>query len=119
MTTTKPHSGLVELHLAVLLFGGMALFSKLIPLSALNITFLRCFIAAIMLATIIKATKGPLRLQRQRDYWAALAFGTFRDMSVLALGDLFCRDAVFIRRHWHDCLVYLPRHDGINRTINQ
>mgnify|MGYP003638295927 FL=1 len=76
MTPTKPHTGLVELHLAVLLFGGTALFSKLIPLSALNITFLRCIIAAIVLAAMIKATKRPLRLQRQQDYWAALALGT-------------------------------------------
>ena len=76
MTPTKPHTGLVELHLAVLLFGGTALFSKLIPLSALNITFLRCIIAAMVLAAIIKATKRPLRLQRQQDYWAALALGT-------------------------------------------
>ncbi|RPA33789.1 DMT family transporter [Shewanella frigidimarina] len=76
MTPTKPHTGLVELHLAVLLFGGTALFSKLIPLSALNITFLRCIIAAMVLAAIIKAAKHPLRLQRQQDYWAALALGT-------------------------------------------
>ncbi|MGI2177461.1 DMT family transporter [Shewanella frigidimarina] len=76
MTPTKPHTGLVELHIAVLLFGGTALFSKLIPLSALNITFLRCIIAAMVLAAMVKASKRPLKLQRQQDYWAALALGT-------------------------------------------
>ncbi|MGX9463197.1 DMT family transporter [Shewanella sp. A14] len=76
MMPAKPNLGLVELHLAVLLFGGTALFSKLIPLSALNITFLRCIVAALILAIIVKVTNRPLRLQRQQDYWAAVALGT-------------------------------------------
>jgi len=68
-------SGLLELHLAVLLFGGTALFSKLIPLSALDITLLRCFVAALVLAIIVKASKHRLLLNSGRDYLIALGLG--------------------------------------------
>lgn len=71
----KPRSGLIELHLAVLLFGGTALFSKLIPLSALNITFLRCIVAAFALALLVKATQKSLVLHHKRDYFIALGLG--------------------------------------------
>ncbi len=116
MTVTKPHSGLVELHLAVLLFGGTTLFSKLIPLSALNITFLRCIIAAIVLAIIIKTTKRPLRLQRQPRLLGGLSV---RDVSLPTLGNLLCFHAVIFCRHWHDCFFYVSRHDSVNRTLDQ
>ncbi|MCG9697496.1 DMT family transporter [Shewanella sp. Isolate11] len=68
-------SGLIELHIAVLLFGGTALFSKLIPLSALDITLLRCCVAAVILALLVKATGSKLRLNSQRDYFVALGLG--------------------------------------------
>ncbi|MCL2918426.1 DMT family transporter [Shewanella litorisediminis] len=72
---SKTSSGLLELHSAVLLFGGTALFSKLIPLGALDITVYRCAIAALVLALIVKATRHPLRLGNTRDYGIALALG--------------------------------------------
>lgn len=68
-------TGLLELHIAVLLFGGTALFSKLIPLSALDITLLRCFIAAIVLALLVKSMGSRLRLNSQRDYFVAIGLG--------------------------------------------
>ena len=68
-------SGLLELHIAVLLFGGTALFSKLIPLNALDITLLRCVVAAIVLALIVKASKGRLRLNSSKDYFIAIGLG--------------------------------------------
>ncbi|QIR16086.1 DMT family transporter [Shewanella aestuarii] len=71
----KPRSGLIELHLAVLLFGGTALFSKLIPLSALNITFLRCIVAAFTLALLVKVTQKSLALHHKKDYLIALGLG--------------------------------------------
>jgi len=74
-TANQKQSGLLELHLAVLLFGGTALFSKLIPLSALDITLLRCFIAALVLAIIVKASKHRLLLNSGRDYLIALGLG--------------------------------------------
>lgn len=71
----KKQSGLLELHLAVLLFGGTALFSKLIPLNALDITLLRCVVAAIVLALIVKASKNKLRLNSTKDYFIAVGLG--------------------------------------------
>ncbi|WP_076415768.1 DMT family transporter [Shewanella sp. UCD-KL12] len=73
--TNTQHSGLLQLHLAVLLFGGTALFSKLIPLSALDITVLRCAVAAVVLAIIVKASKGNLSLQASKDYFIAIGLG--------------------------------------------
>lgn len=68
-------SGLLQLHLAVLLFGGTALFSKLIPLSALDITLLRCSVAAIALAILVKSSKQALRLNQAKDYGIAIILG--------------------------------------------
>ncbi|MCL1139512.1 DMT family transporter [Shewanella pneumatophori] len=68
-------TGLLELHFAVLLFGGTALFSKLIPLSALDITLLRCVVAATVLALIVKLSKQPIRLSAGKDYLIAIGLG--------------------------------------------
>ncbi|MCK8046806.1 DMT family transporter [Shewanella sp. 1CM18E] len=68
-------TGLLELHFAVLLFGGTALFSKLIPLSALDITLLRCVVAATVLALIVKLSKQSIRLSATKDYLIAIGLG--------------------------------------------
>ncbi|MCG9728585.1 DMT family transporter [Shewanella sp. Isolate13] len=68
-------TGLLELHFAVLLFGGTALFSKLIPLSALDITLLRCLVAATVLALIVKLSKQRLSLNAKKDYFIAIGLG--------------------------------------------
>lgn len=74
MSSAKP-SGLIELHLAVLLFGGTALFSKLIPLSALDITFLRCIVAATVLGLLVKFSRKRLTLASKQDYLVAIGLG--------------------------------------------
>ena len=74
MSSAKP-SGLIELHLAVLLFGGTALFSKLIPLSALDITFLRCIVAATVLGLLVKFSRKRLTLVSKQDYLVAIGLG--------------------------------------------
>ncbi|MCS6134643.1 DMT family transporter [Shewanella baltica] len=74
MSSTKP-SGLIELHLAVLLFGGTALFSKLIPLSALDITFLRSIVAATVLGLLVKLSRKRLTLASKQDYLVAIGLG--------------------------------------------
>lgn len=74
-TVNNKQSGLLELHFAVLLFGGTALFSKLIPLSALDITLLRCVVAAFILALIIKVSRNRLRLNNSKDYIVAIGLG--------------------------------------------
>ncbi|QUM86729.1 MULTISPECIES: DMT family transporter [unclassified Moritella] len=65
--------GLWALHSATLLLGGTTLFSKLISLSALDITIIRCVIASMVLCLLLKITKQPLRLNKLSDYgWAVL-----------------------------------------------
>lgn len=63
------------MHLAVLLFGGTALFSKLIPLSALDITFLRCIVAATVLGLLVKFSRKRLTLASKQDYLVAIGLG--------------------------------------------
>lgn len=71
----RQHNGLIELHCAVLLFGGTALFSKLIPLGALDITLIRAAIATLVLGAIVKSTGAHLRLRHGRDYFIAIVLG--------------------------------------------
>ena len=64
-----------SVHLAVALLGATALFSKIIPLSATDITFARSLIAMIFLVVLVKATGGRLRLNSWKDYRMAVALG--------------------------------------------
>ncbi len=64
---------LVNLHLTIMLLGGTALFSKLVPLSALDITFGRSFPAFILLFCFVKFSGQSLRLNSGKDY--AIGFG--------------------------------------------
>ena len=64
-----------SLHLTVMLLGATALFSKVIPLSAVDITFGRAIIACLMLFSIVKLSSGKLALQNARDYLIAIALG--------------------------------------------
>lgn len=63
------------MHLTVALLGATGLFSKIIPLSATDITFGRSLIACIVLALIVRISGASLRLQSARDYWLALGLG--------------------------------------------
>lgn len=66
---------LFQLHFAVLLFGGTALFSHLLPWSAVDITLFRTAIAAVALALIIKFQGDAIALKSRRDYMIALVLG--------------------------------------------
>ncbi len=66
---------LFQLHFAVLLFGGTALFSHLLPWSAVDITLFRTAIAAVALALIIKFQGDAIALKSRRDYLIALVLG--------------------------------------------
>lgn len=66
---------LVNLHLTVMLLGGTALFSKLIPLSALDITFGRSLPAFIMLFIFVKMSGESLRLNNTKDYFIGIGLG--------------------------------------------
>ncbi|MDP5040658.1 MAG: EamA/RhaT family transporter, partial [Paraglaciecola sp.] len=51
-----------SLHITVVLLGATALFSKIIPLSSVDITFGRAVIACLMLFCIVKLSGGKIRL---------------------------------------------------------
>ncbi len=67
--------GLLETHLAALLFGGTALFSKWITLPAVHITLWRSVAALVALILIQIALNKPIRLERRIDYWAQFGLG--------------------------------------------
>jgi drug/metabolite transporter (DMT)-like permease len=71
---TKQQS-LLYLHSAVLLFGGTALFSKLIGLSALDITVYRTAVAAIFLFIVLSLQKQKITLAGTKDYGVAVLLG--------------------------------------------
>lgn len=64
-----------SLHLTVALLGATALFSKIIPLSATDITFGRSLVAFVVLVLIVKVSGQKLRLQSGKDYLIALGLG--------------------------------------------
>lgn len=64
-----------SLHLAVVLLGVTALFSKLIPLSALDITFGRSLIACGCLFVLLKVTGKSLRLHNYKDLGIGILLG--------------------------------------------
>jgi drug/metabolite transporter (DMT)-like permease len=66
---------LLYLHSAVLLFGGTALFSKLIGLPALDITVYRTGVAAVILFIVLTLQKQKIKLASAKDYGIALLLG--------------------------------------------
>ncbi|MCI2285359.1 DMT family transporter [Colwellia sp. MSW7] len=72
---TVQQQSLFFLHLSVLIFGGTALFSKLIGLPALDITVYRTGVAAIVLFILLTLQKKKVRLEHPKDYGIALLLG--------------------------------------------
>lgn len=66
---------LLFLHTAVLLFGGTALFSKLIALPALDITVYRTAVAALSLVVLLTLQKQKISLNSSKDYAIAVLLG--------------------------------------------
>lgn len=64
-----------SLHFAVFMLGATALFSKLIPLSALDITFGRSVVAFICLLLLVKFRKRSFKLHSTKDYIVAVILG--------------------------------------------
>ncbi|MFY8274019.1 DMT family transporter [Pseudoalteromonas sp. SSDWG2] len=72
----SPHKqSLIYLHIAVLLFGGTALFAKLINLSALDITVYRTAVASVALCLLLLAQGSRIRLNQGKDYAVVLLLG--------------------------------------------
>jgi len=68
--------GLLAVHAAVLIFGFTALFSKLITLPALEITFYRSIIAYLVIALYPAYKKQSFLLDKTQDYLMAGLLGT-------------------------------------------
>ncbi|MBE0364938.1 hypothetical protein PULV_a3230 [Pseudoalteromonas ulvae UL12] len=66
---------LLFLHIAVFLFGGTALFAKLINLPAIDITVYRTAIASVSLMLLMWLTKKRIRLNSVSDYGIAILLG--------------------------------------------
>jgi drug/metabolite transporter (DMT)-like permease len=67
--------GLFAVHSAVLIFGLTALFSKLITLTALEITLLRSVFAALVIFLLFFWNKNSLRLLSYKDYSLVIIIG--------------------------------------------
>lgn len=72
---TNSLKGLFSVHSAVLIFGLTALFSKLISLTALEITLLRSVFAALVILTVFLWQKKSLRLSNTKDYAIVILLG--------------------------------------------
>ncbi|MCW8106917.1 DMT family transporter [Alteromonas ponticola] len=66
---------LITLHITVVLLGGTALFSHLIPLSATDITIGRSIFACLTLFIYLMWTGESLKLARKHDYLIAVGLG--------------------------------------------
>lgn len=66
---------LISLHLTVILLGGTALFSQLVPLSASDITLVRSVFACIALFAFLKLAKNRITLNSKKDYTVAVGLG--------------------------------------------
>lgn len=73
MENTK--KGLISAHTGVFLLGLTALFSKLVPMNAVNIVFARSVIACVVLVLVIKLSRNTLRLHSLKDYGVAVILG--------------------------------------------
>ena len=62
MSNSLKNKALLNTHIAGLLFGGTSLFSRLIDLSALNMTAIRSLIAVVTLLVVLTARKQSLKL---------------------------------------------------------
>lgn len=72
---TNSLKGLIAIHSAVLFLGITALFSKLISLTALEISLLRSIFAAAIILFIVLWQKNSIKLFKAKDYGIAVLLG--------------------------------------------
>lgn len=72
---TNSFKGLIAVHSAVLIFGLTALFSKLISLTALEITLLRSIFAVLIILAIFFWQKKSIQLSHPKDYGIVILIG--------------------------------------------
>lgn len=68
-------NSLISLHITVMLLGGTALFSQLIPLNSVDITFGRSLFASILLFAFAKLNGEGCLLNSTKDYFIAFGLG--------------------------------------------
>ena len=73
--SAKRKKGLLALHTASLLFGGTALFSKLIDLPALDITVVRSVFAVLALFGLLLWRKSAFLLKSKSHFWLMVLAG--------------------------------------------
>lgn len=73
MNTQK--KGLLQVHLAVLLFGMSSLFAKMVDLPGIVITFGRVLFSSLFLWQMLKMRKTEIRLRNRKDYGAFFIAG--------------------------------------------
>ncbi|MCJ7581252.1 MAG: DMT family transporter [Candidatus Aminicenantes bacterium] len=71
----KKNKSLVEIHVAVVLFGIAGLFGKWIALAPTLIVLGRVFFASVALALILLISKQTLRFPKKSDYFLLLSLG--------------------------------------------
>lgn len=71
----QSRQALISVHSAVFIFGLTALFSKLIALSALEITLLRSVFAVLALWLFIRSQSESLKLRSRDDYLIVILLG--------------------------------------------
>jgi len=67
--------GLLEIHIAVILFGLSGLFGKFLTLPPLVIVFGRTFFATLTLGIILAVFKIPFRVKSSRDFFVLILLG--------------------------------------------
>ena len=72
---TNSFKGILAVHSAVLIFGLTALFSKLISLTALEITLLRSIFAVFIIFAIFLWQKKSIKLSHPKDYGIVILLG--------------------------------------------
>ena len=72
---TNSFKGLLAVHSAVLIFGLTALFSKIIFLTALEITLLRSIFAVFVILAIFLWQKKSIKLSNTKDYGIVILLG--------------------------------------------
>ena len=72
---TQKHHGLIEIHVAVLLFGISGLFGKFLFLSPLVIVFGRTSFAALTLSAILFYSKTQIRTKTTQDFIVLILLG--------------------------------------------
>ncbi len=77
-------SGLLEIHLSVLLFGLSGLFGKFLSLSPLLIVLGRTFFASIVLCVVLRFFRLSLKVDSKKDFWMFGGLGALLALHWLA-----------------------------------